>query len=130
MKRFLAIIMAALAFAACDPSEKKIENEFNAENIIDTKWEGTLKNVEGSAVKSTADVTLRFDSSSTGRFTQKRSGAPTKESYDFTYSVSGKRITFDCPGISGTWEVENYTEQAMIMTLLPSKSSILTLGII
>ena len=129
MKRFLAIIMAALAFAACDPDDKSA-TEFNAENIIDTKWEGTLKNVEGSAVKNTADVTLRFDTSSAGRFTQKRSGAPTKESYDFTYSVSGKRITFDCPGISGTWEVENYTEQAMILTLLPSKSSIMTLGII
>ena len=79
MKRFLAIIMAALAFAACDPSEKKIENEFNAENIIATKGEGTLKNVEGSAVKNTASVTLTFDSASAGKFTQKRSGAPTNE---------------------------------------------------
>jgi hypothetical protein len=129
MKRFLAIIMAALAFAACDPDDKSA-TEFKAENIIDTKWTGTLKTIDGTVVKGTADVTLRFDSSSAGRFTQKRSGAPTKESYDFTYSVSGKRITFDCPGISGTWEVENYTEQAMILTLLPSKSSIMTLGII
>ena len=129
MKRFLAIIMAALAFAACDPDDKSA-TEFNAENIIDTKWEGTLKNVEGSAVKNTANVTLTFDSASAGKFTQKRSGAPTKESYDFTYSVSGKKITFDCPEISGTWEVSNYTDQVMILTLLPSKSSIMTLGII
>jgi hypothetical protein len=129
MKRFLAIIMAALAFAACDPDDKSA-TEFNAENIIDTKWEGTLKNVEGSAVKNTANVTLTFDSASAGKFTQKRSGAPTKESYDFTYSVSGKKITFDCPEISGTWEVSNYTDQVMILTILPSKSSIMTLGII
>jgi hypothetical protein len=130
MKRILTIILAAVALAACDPSEKKIENEFNAENIVDTKWGGILKNVEGSAVKSTADVTLRFDSPSAGRFTQKRSGAPTKESYDFTYSISGKRITFDCPSISGTWEVSNHTDKTMMLTLLPSKNSIMTLGII
>ena len=129
MKRFLAIIMAALAFAACDPDDKSA-TEFNAENIIDTKWEGTLKNVEGSAVKNTANVTLTFDSASAGKFTQKRSGAPTKESYDFTYSVSGKKITFECPEISGTWEVSNYTDQVMILTILPSKSSVMTLGII
>lgn len=130
MKRILTIILAAVALAACDPSEKKIENEFNAENIIDTKWEGTLKNVEGSAVKNTANVTLTFDSASVGKFKQKRSGAPTKESYDFTYSISGKKITFDCPEISGTWEVSNYTDQVMILTILPSKSSVMTLGII
>ena len=130
MKRILTIILAAVALAASDPSEKKIENEFNAENIIDTKWEGTLKNVEGSAVKNTANVTLTFDSASAGKFTQKRSGAPTKESFDFTYSVSGKKITFDCPEISGTWEVSNYTDQVMILTILPSKSSVMTLGII
>ena len=130
MKRILTIILAAVTLAACDPADKQAENEFSAENIVNTKWEGTLKNIEGAAVKSTADVTLRFNSSSVGRFTQKRSGAPTKESYDFTYSISGKKITFDCPAISGTWEVQNYTEQAMILTLLPSKSSIMTLGII
>ena len=130
MKRILTIILAAVALAACDPSEKKNENEFNAENIVETKWEGTLKNVEGSAVKNTSNVTLTFDSASVGKFTQKRSGAPTKESYDFTYSISGKKITFDCPEISGTWEVSNYTDQVMILTILPSKSSVMTLGII
>lgn len=130
MKRILTIILAAVTLAACDPSEKKVDNDFKAENIVDTKWEGTLKNIEGSAVKNTANVTLTFNSSSAGKFTQKRSGAPTKESYDFSYSVSGKRITFDCPSISGTWEVTNYTDQAMVLTLLPSKNGIMTLTII
>ena len=129
MKRFLAIIMAALAFAACDPDDKSA-TEFKAENIIDTKWEGTLKNVEGSAVKNTADVALRFDSATAGRFTQKRSGATSKESYDLSYSISDMKITFDCPVINGTWEVSNYTDKTMTLTLLPSKSSIMTLGII
>lgn len=130
MKRILTIILAAVTLAACDPSDKKVDNDFKAENIVDTKWEGTLKNIEGSAVKNTANVTLTFNSSSAGKFTQKRSGAPAKESYDFSYSVSGKRITFDCPVISGTWEVTNHTDQTMVLTLLPSKSSIMTLGMI
>ncbi|MBR5300057.1 MAG: hypothetical protein IKU36_07390 [Bacteroidales bacterium] len=129
MKRILTIIFAALALAACDPADKKAENQFNAEDIVNTKWEGTLKNIEGSTVKSTADVTLRFDSATIGRFTQKRSGATSKESYDLSYSISDMKITFDCPVISGTWEVSNYTEQSMVLTLLPAKNSIMTLSI-
>lgn len=128
MKKFLAIILAAFAFTACDP-ENTSTTEFNAENLISTKWDGTLKNVEGSAVKSTSEVTLRFDSSSTGKFTQKRQGSTSKESYDLTYSVSGKKISFDCPVISGTWEVSNYTEQTMTLTLQPSNKGIMTLVI-
>lgn len=130
MKRILTIILAAVALVACDPDSNKVENEFNAENIVNTKWEGTLKNIEGSAVKSTADVTLRFDSASAGKFSQKRSGSSSKESYDLSYSVSGKKITFDCPVISGTWEVSNYTDKTMVLTLLPGKNGIMTLGII
>lgn len=126
MKKFLAIILAAFAFAACDPDEKSA-TEFKAENIIDTKWNGTLKTVEGSVVKGTSDVTLRFTTAESGKLTQKRSGSGSKESYDLTYNVSGKKITFDCPVISGTWEVTNYAEQAMTLTLLPSKTGIMTL---
>lgn len=126
MKKFLAIILAAFAFAACDPDEKSA-TEFKAENIIDTKWNGTLKTVEGSVVKGTSDVTLRFTTAEAGKLTQKRSGSGSKESYDLTYSVSGKKITFDCPVINGTWEVTNYAEQAMTLTLLPSKTGIMTL---
>ncbi len=100
MKRILTIIFAVFALTACDPADKKVENQLNAENIVDTKWEGTLKNIEGSTVKSTADVTLRFDSASAGRFTQKRSGATSKESYDLSYSISDMKITFDCPVIN------------------------------
>ena len=126
MKRFLAIIMAAFAFAACDPDEKSA-TEFKSENIIDTKWTGTLKTIDGTVVKGTADVTLRFTTENAGKFTQKRSGSGSKDSYDLSYSVSGKKISIDCPVINGTWEVTNYMEQAMTLTLLPSKSSIMTL---
>lgn len=128
MKKILTIILAVFALTACDPNENSA-TEFNAENIVNTKWEGTLKNIEGSAVKSTSDVTLRFDTASAGKFSQKRSGATSKESYDMSYSISGKKITFDCPVISGTWEVTGYTDQTMLLTLLPSKNGIMTLAI-
>ena len=128
MKKILTIILAVFALTACDPNENSA-TEFNAENIVNTKWEGTLKNIEGSAVKSTSDVTLRFDTASAGKFSQKRSGATSKESYDMSYSISGKKITFDCPVISGTWEVTGYTDQTMLLTLLPSKNGIMTLVI-
>ena len=127
MKKILTIILAVFALTACDPNENSA-TEFNAENIVNTKWEGTLKNIEGSAVKSTSDVTLRFDTASAGKFSQKRSGATSKESYDMSYSISGKKITFDCPVISGTWEVTGYTDQTMLLTLLPSKNGIMTLA--
>ena len=128
MKKILTIILAVFALTACDPNENSA-TEFNAENIVNTKWEGTLKYIEGSAVKSTSDVTLRFDTASAGKFSQKRSGATSKESYDMSYSISGKKITFDCPVISGTWEVTGYTDQTMLLTLLPSKNGIMTLVI-
>lgn len=128
MKKILTIILAVFALTACDPNENSA-TEFNAENIVNTKWEGTLKNIEGSAVKSTSEVTLRFDTASAGKFSQKRSGATSKESYDMSYSISGKKITFDCPVISGTWEVTGYTDQTMLLTLLPSKNGIMTLVI-
>ena len=128
MKKILTIILAVFALTACDPNENSA-TEFNAENIVNTKWEGTLKYIEGSAVKSTSDVTLRFDTASAGKFSQKRSGATSKETYDMSYSISGKKITFDCPVISGTWEVTGYTDQTMLLTLLPSKNGIMTLVI-
>lgn len=128
MKKILTIILAVFALTACDPNENSA-TEFNAENLVNTKWEGTLKNIENSAIKGTSDVTLRFDTASAGKFSQKRSGSSSKESYDFSYSVSGKRINFDCPVISGTWEVTGYTDKTMSLTLLPSKNGIMTLVI-
>lgn len=128
MKKILTIILAVFALTACDPNENSA-TEFSAENLVSTKWEGTLKNIEGSAVKSTSDISLRFDTASAGKFSQKRSGSSSKETYDLSYSVSDKRITFDCPVISGTWEVTGYTDQTMVLTLLPSKNGIMTLVI-
>ena len=52
--------MAAFAFAACDPDEKSA-TEFKAENIIDTKWTGTLKTIDGTVVKGTADVKIHAE---------------------------------------------------------------------
>jgi hypothetical protein len=128
MKKILTIILAVFALTACDPNENSA-TEFNAENLVNTKWEGTLKNIENSAVKGTSDVTLRFDTASAGKFSQKRSGSSSNEAYDFSYSVSGKRINFDCPVISGTWEVTGYTDKTMPLALLPSKNGIMTLVI-
>lgn len=126
MKRILTIIFAALAIAACDPDENN-STEFKAENLVSTVWKGTLQNIQNGAVSNSAEVTVKFDTADSGQMIQKRSGAPAKDYYDMTYSVTGKKITFDCPVISGTWEVSGYVEQAMTLTLLPSRNSIMTL---
>lgn len=126
MKRIFAIIFAVYAFAACAPDNNSTM-EFKAESIVDTKWNGSLKIIDGTAVKSNSEVTVRFVTENSGKFTQKRSGSSSKESYDLSYSVSGKTITFDCPVINGTWEVTNYMEQTMTLTLQPSRNSIMTL---
>lgn len=126
MKRILTIIFAALAIAACDPDENS-STEFKAENLVSTVWKGTLQNIQNGAVSNSAEVTVKFDTADSGQMIQKRSGAPAKDYYDMTYSVTGKKITFDCPVISGTWEVSGYVEQAMTLTLLPSRNSIMTL---
>lgn len=126
MKRILTIILAAFAIAACDPNENK-SAEFEADALISTAWKGTLQSIQSGAVSNSAEVTVKFNSADTGQLIQKRSGAPSKDYYDMTYRVSGKKIIFDCPVISGTWEVSGYMEQAMTLTLLPSRNSIMTL---
>lgn len=127
MKRILTIILAAFALAACDPDSKN-DNSFKAENLIQTSWEGSLQIVQGSTVSGTSQVTLHFNTADSGQMIQKRSGATSKDKYDMTYSVSGKKITFDCPVISGTWEVTGYIDGAMTLSLLPNKKSIMNLA--
>ncbi|MBQ6879331.1 MAG: hypothetical protein IJN52_03885 [Bacteroidales bacterium] len=126
MKRILTILLAAITLAACDP-DKQNSLDFKAENLVQTSWEGSLQTIQGSVVTTTAQVTLKFNTSDSGQMIQKRNGTNSKDRYDMTYSVSGKKITFDCPVISGTWEVTGYMENAMNLTLLPSKKSIMTL---
>ena len=126
MKRILTILLAAITLAACDP-DKQNSLDFKAENLVQTSWEGSLQTIQGSVVTTTAQVTLKFNTSDSGQMIQKRNSTNSKDRYDMTYSVSGKKITFDCPVISGTWEVTGYMENAMNLTLLPSKKSIMTL---
>lgn len=127
MKRILTIIFAIAALAACNPDDKL--PEFNPSDLPQTKWEGELKFYEADRLKSSSSVTLRFDTSSSGEFFQKRTGAGSKENYDFGYSVQGKTITFDCPVISGSWSVSNYNSNTMKLTLEPSKNGVMTLSI-
>ena len=127
MKRILTIILAIVAITACDPADKS--DVFNPESLSQTKWEGDLKFYEGGRLKSTSSVTLRFDSLSEGVFYQKRSGSPTKESYNFTYNVSGQYVTFDCPVINGKWSVSDYNSTTMKLTLEPSKNGVMVLAI-
>lgn len=126
MKRILTIILAAFALAACDPDSKN-ENSFKAENLINTSWDGSLQIVQGNTVSGTSQVTLHFNTADSGQLIQKRSGVTSKDKYDMTYSVSGKRITFDCPVISGTWEVTGYMDGAMTLSLLPNKKGTMNL---
>lgn len=126
MRKIFAIILAALAFAACDPNEDK-GTDFKAENLVATRWEGNLQNVQGGVVSKSSAITLLFNTSDSGQMIQKKSGSTSKDQYDMTYTVSGKKITFDCPIISGTWEVSGYTDQIMSLTLLPSRNSMMTL---
>lgn len=126
MKRILTIILAAITFAACDPNETKLPS-FKAEDLVSTRWEGTLQNIQGGATSGSSAVTLIFNTTDSGQMIQKRSGSPAKDKYDMTYTVSGKKITFDCPIISGTWEATNYNEKGMTLMLLPSRNSLMTL---
>ena len=126
MKRILSIILATFAIIACDPAEENTTS-FSEENIENTRWKGVWKRTEGSMVKEQADVTLKFISSGTGSFSQKRSSTTSKQTYDMKYEISGKNITFDCPVIDGTWEVTGYTETAMTLTLLPNRNGLLIL---
>ena len=126
MKRILSIILATFAIIACDPAEENTTS-FSEENIENTRWKGVWKRTEGSMVKEQADVTLKFFSSGTGSFSQKRSSTTSKQTYDMKYEISGKNITFDCPVIDGTWEVTGYTETAMTLTLLPNRNGLLIL---
>ena len=126
MKRILSIILATFAIIACDPAEENTTS-FSEENIENTRWKGVWKRTEGSMVKEQADVTLKFFSSGTGSFSQKRSSTASKQTYEMKYEISGKNITFDCPVIDGTWEVTGYTETAMTLTLLPNRNGLLIL---
>lgn len=126
MKRIFTIILALAALVACNPDDKL---EFNASQLPQTKWEGELKLYEGDRLKSSSSVTLRFDTATSGEFFQKRSSSSQKESYDFTYTASGKIIRFDCPVISGSWSVSDYNAQTMKLTLEPGKNGVMILGI-
>lgn len=125
MKRFFTLIIALVTLAACGPEENTAS--FDAEDIIGTKWEGELKFYESGRLKSNSAATIRFDSASAGQFTQKRNGASGKENFDFSYSVKGERITFDCPVINGTWSISNYSASTMVLSLEPSKNGVMTL---
>lgn len=126
MKRILSIILAAFALLSCDPAEKT-NDSFSADNILDTRWKGTWRSLQGSIIKEQSEVTLKFTSADKGTFIQKRSSSPSKDSYQMQYAVSGKNITFDCPVINGTWAVSDYTEKTMTLTLLPDKNGIMIL---
>lgn len=116
MKRIIGIIILTAAFLAaygCGPDTST--ETLSAENLSGTRWEGTLNGTSGGVTSSSARVTLKFGSTSAGHFIQKRHGALTTESYDFTYSVKGMKITFDCPAIEGIWEVSEYTGKTLNM---------------
>lgn len=125
MKRIFAIIIAMATLAACGPEEAK--NLFTADKLPGTKWDGTLKEMEGKVVKSTSEVTIRFNTASEGQLTHKDKGAAGKETYQMSYSVSGQNISVDCPIINGTWAVSNYTDQSMTLTILPGKNKTMSL---
>ena len=125
MKRIFAIIVAMATLAACGPEEAK--NLFTADKLPGTNWDGTLKEMEGKVVKSTSEVTIRFNTASEGQLTHKDKGAAGKETYQMSYSVSGQNISVDCPIINGTWAVSNYTDQSMTLTILPGKNKTMSL---
>ena len=83
--------------------------------------------MEGKVVKSTSEVTIRFNTASEGQLTHKDKGAAGKETYQMSYSVSGQNISVDCPIINGTWAVSNYTDQSMTLTILPGKNKTMSL---
>lgn len=130
MKRTLTLIIALMALvvlSACEPEEKK--GNFNPDNLPQTRWEGDLKFYDGGRLKSTSEVTIRFDSLSEGKLFQKRSGSSSKESYDFSYTATGSSITFDCPVINGRWSVSDYNSTTMKLTLEPSRNGVMVLAI-
>ena len=126
VKKIISIIFAAIALAACDPVESD-KTDFKADDIIQTQWKGILQTVQGSAVNTTADITLEFGTSGKGLMVQKRKGVASKESYDMAYSISGKKITFDCPVITGAWDVSVFKDNTMVLTQVPSGKSMMTL---
>lgn len=126
MKKIISIIFAAIALAACEPADSD-KTGFKADDIIQTQWKGILQTVQGSAVNTTADITLEFGTSGKGIMVQKRKGIASKESYDMTYTISGKKITFDCPVITGAWEVSVFKDNTMVLTQIPSGKSMMTL---
>lgn len=126
MKKIITIIFAAMALAACNPAESD-KTGFNPDEIIQTRWKGILQVVQGSTVNTTADITLEFSSSGKGRMTQKRKGVTSKESYAMAYTIAGKKITFDCPVISGAWDVSVFKDNRMVLTQTPSGKSMMTL---
>lgn len=73
MKRILTILLAAITLAACDP-DKQNSLDFKAENLVQTSWEGSLQTIQGSVVTTTAQVTLKFNTSDSGQMIQKRNG--------------------------------------------------------
>ena len=126
MKRILTIIFALAALIACNPDD---ETRFDASNLPQTKWEGELKLYEAGRLKNSSSVTLRFDTTSDGKFFQKRSGTSGKDEYDFRYSVAGKKISFDCPVIYGSWSVSDYNSSTMKLTLEPSGNGVMILSL-
>lgn len=126
MKRILTIILALAALIACNPDDA---TQFDPSNLPQTKWEGDLKLYEGGRLKSSSTVTLRFDTASSGKLFQKRSGTSAKDEYDFKYSAKGQTISFDCPVINGLWSVSDYNSTTMKLTLEPSKNGTMTLSI-
>ena len=126
MKRILTIILAVAALASCHPDDKL---QFDPTSLPQTKWEGELKFYEADRLKSSSTVTLRFDSASAGEFFQKRNGSGSKENYGFNYSVTENRISFDCPVISGSWSVSEYTANTMKLTLEPGKNGVMLLSL-
>lgn len=125
MKKILTIIMTIVAMMACNPVDDTIT--FNPEDLTGTRWEGPLKEVEGKVVKTTSQVTIRFNTISEGQMTNRRNGATGKESYEMSWSSSGQKIVIDCPVINGTWEVSAYTDKTMTLTILPDRNKIINL---
>lgn len=113
MKRILTFIIAIAAMTAC---EKENTNEFSADILPGTRWEGTLTTASSGSSSSTS-LTVSFRDASTGSITAKTASTQRVETHQMSYSVKGKTITFECPVINGIWTVTEYdsTRRTMIL---------------
>lgn len=113
MKRIMTILIALAALTAC---EKTDTNDFSETMLPGTRWEGMLTTANG-ATSTSSDVNLTFRNASQGSASVRNFSTQKMETYQMTYSVTGKTITFECPVINGIWNVKEYnsTERTMVL---------------